>query len=212
MEALYVAPQTACWQCKTQETSLCFIRARHLSHSHGAEFTDTNLLLWIRLMMGLVDFLKVQLGPTSLPELLLFVERHQLHSSASQSADPFSLEERLVLQRAAMVMGLTDLLVFIVTPPRCILELFHWRVLCSLLALLPDGMVRIFKSLQVNFSVSLKESVRVCLRRFTHSFGSSPGFHIASNYIASPHRGGLLCFFLNFGVENQNRLVVPKSL
>jgi hypothetical protein len=136
----YFNPHLACAICKVSEKAWCFVRDRHiLTHDNpGHLSTET----WCYLMCGLLTYLAQKLNLKDMFDLLPIVQSKGLCPQFQPNHHYFSQEETTMLQQFARKFNI-DFNISL-HPAVSILACFHWRVLSSLLLLLPTDQDRQF--------------------------------------------------------------------
>lgn len=146
----YLAPMTACWQCKKQESTPCFSIAHHSEHSKY--FDDDNLKLWCRLVNGLLHFIRFRFGVDTLDDLLHCVVDRELFPKPDGSFQLFSDIEFRLLKVYDVVCG-NPVVEYSMDPPNAVICLIQWRIMCNMLLFLDSNDREYFKTLECQLSV-----------------------------------------------------------
>lgn len=139
----WLSAHTACWHCEQQFANGHALR-HHLafseaSHPPGAGFTTGRAHDWIYLFNGLLNVFCTALGLSDLWALLGYVREHHLYPSAERFAQ-LNQEDRellMVYERTFTEHPPSDASKLCVFPPSGVSCLSHWRVLVSLLNVVP---------------------------------------------------------------------------
>lgn len=143
----YLAPTTACWECKTQENSPCF-RVQHASQ-HETYFDDARLGQWINLVNGVLHFFRFQLDLDDLQDLLQYVVEHVLFPAPDPSIVIFSELETSLMKEYEKKCNLDCSAPYCISPPHSVVCLVHWRIIANLLKQLGEKVLGDFKVLEL---------------------------------------------------------------
>jgi TatD DNase family protein len=137
----YVSPETACWECESQETCRAFT-IRHVErcgHPEGANFSEENLMKWHYLINGLLHQFRSYFGVDTLEELLAYVAEMGLHPEQIQKYPFSNMEEKFLERYLGVCFPLQPVPIFSVSPPNSVACLLHWRVLSKMMGQMTEG-------------------------------------------------------------------------
>lgn len=129
----YFNPEVTCWECRSYQGTLCFLRHRHLSVPACSEgyFSERNLYRWLSLVAGLLNEISSFWGLSSVADLLdLVVQRHWYPSCSHYTVSEVS---QVLFGLVDRYMGFEPKDNYCVNPPNGVAALLHWEVFFNLL-------------------------------------------------------------------------------
>jgi Tat protein secretion system quality control protein TatD with DNase activity len=141
----FVAPTTTCFKCCVQEGRQYFITVGHLdfmmTHPHGTEQTDENLIKWAHHMFGLLHYVRQNLC-ASLPTLYdlkqYVVQQHWWTPATPGHPEDFIEDDIHCMRIFEWCAATVPTHRFSIHPPNSVASLCHWRILAILISKLPS--------------------------------------------------------------------------